>query len=93
MSDMLRVYVLAHYGGVWADVSVLPLQPLDDFLPAALTLHFPPSTKNAVAEARGDELQSQSQRSFFAYAFPDPLLSHEVSLIPFFYNNKYDVES
>ena len=30
-SDLLRVLLLAKYGGIWADTSVFPMQPLSDF--------------------------------------------------------------
>ena len=61
-SDLLRAYLLASYGGVWADTNVLPLAPLDAWLePYAL---------------------GRGSRSFFAFAFPDPALSTQVSLLP-----------
>jgi len=31
-SDLLRLELLARYGGVWADATTLPLRPLDDWL-------------------------------------------------------------
>lgn len=31
-SDMLRLWLLAEYGGVWADASLLPVKPLDSFV-------------------------------------------------------------
>jgi len=31
-SDLLRLELLARYGGVWADATLLPLRPLDDWL-------------------------------------------------------------
>ena len=35
-SDIVRVSLLAKYGGVWADASMLCMQPLDSWLPASL---------------------------------------------------------
>lgn len=35
-SDILRVHLLATHGGVWTDATVLPLRPLDDWLPEYL---------------------------------------------------------
>ena len=32
LSDVLRLDLLNRYGGVWADVSVCPVSPLDDFI-------------------------------------------------------------
>ena len=32
-SDVLRLELLSLYGGVWADVTACPLQPLDSFVP------------------------------------------------------------
>jgi hypothetical protein len=32
-ADMVRLQWLAHFGGVWADASVLPVMPLDAFAP------------------------------------------------------------
>ena len=34
-SDVLRVSLLSRYGGVWADISLCPVKPLDDFLDVA----------------------------------------------------------
>lgn len=31
-SDMLRIWLLAQFGGIWADASLLPLKPLDSFV-------------------------------------------------------------
>ena len=33
LSDLLRLELLARYGGVWADMTVCPVQPLDRWLP------------------------------------------------------------
>lgn len=47
-SDMLRLWLLAEHGGVWADMSLLPLMPLDKFIGQAVgpagfwTFHFDP---------------------------------------------------
>jgi hypothetical protein len=68
-ADLLRTYLLATYGGVWADTSVLPLAPLDAWIPQF--------------EARAPT--SQVEELFFAYTFPDPTLSWQVSLIPHTY--------
>ena len=35
-SDLLRLELLSQYGGVWADVSIMPVWPLDAWLPHAL---------------------------------------------------------
>ncbi len=35
LSDILRVRLLLQYGGVWADASLFPVLPLDDWLPDA----------------------------------------------------------
>lgn len=37
-SDIVRVSLLAKYGGVWADASMLCMQPLDTWLPASLSV-------------------------------------------------------
>ncbi len=65
-ADLIRAWLLAEHGGVWADVTLLPLAPLDAFLPRAL----PPD------------------RSFFAYTFPDPALSWEVSRLASVYDER-----
>ena len=36
ISDLVRIYLLADHGGVWADASVYCAQPLDDWLPQAM---------------------------------------------------------
>lgn len=33
LSDILRVYILSRYGGVWTDATVLPIMPLNNWLP------------------------------------------------------------
>lgn len=75
-ADLLRAYLLACYGGVWADVSVLPLVPLDDWL---------------VSKGLG-LTASRRPRAFFAYTFPDPALSWEVSVIPTIYDEWVEPE-
>ncbi|HWD37677.1 MAG TPA: FkbM family methyltransferase [Fimbriimonas sp.] len=35
LSDVVRLRLLKEHGGVWTDASVLPILPLDDWLPAA----------------------------------------------------------
>ena len=35
-TDILRTHLMATRGGVWTDATVLPVQPLDDWLPEAL---------------------------------------------------------
>ena len=37
-ADLLRTELLSLYGGVWADTSVLPVHPLDDWLEGKLAL-------------------------------------------------------
>lgn len=39
-SDVVRLELLARYGGVWADATVYCLQPLDEWLPSRLTSGF-----------------------------------------------------
>jgi len=75
-ADLLRAYLLARYGGVWTDVSVLPLVPLDNWL---------------VCDGLGHNRKVLSSRylyprNFFAYTFSDPSLSWEVSVIPTVYD-------
>jgi len=36
LADLLRLELLTRYGGVWADTAVVPMRPLDDWLPAML---------------------------------------------------------
>ena len=33
MADVLRLDLLSRYGGVWADVTTCPVQPLDSYVP------------------------------------------------------------
>lgn len=53
-SDMLRLWILAERGGVWVDASVLPLEPLDNFVGKVVrragfwTFFFPPSRNGHV---------------------------------------------
>ena len=75
-ADLLRAYLLARYGGVWADVSVLPLVPLDDWLVSEGLGH----------NRRVSTSSNHLPREFFAYTFPDPSLSWEVSVIPTIYD-------
>jgi hypothetical protein len=37
LSDVLRTRVLLDEGGIWTDASVLPIRPLDDWIPGMLT--------------------------------------------------------
>eukprot|EP00928_Gymnodinium_smaydae_P030569 TRINITY_DN22696_c0_g3_i1.p1 TRINITY_DN22696_c0_g3~~TRINITY_DN22696_c0_g3_i1.p1 ORF type:complete len:404 (-),score=31.92 TRINITY_DN22696_c0_g3_i1:45-1196(-) len=36
-SDLIRISLLAKYGGVWADAALLPLRPLDDYIQQAVS--------------------------------------------------------
>ena len=110
--------MLARFGGVWADSSLLPLAPLDDFLwkpggldpgtfascwaadaaaavgrPGHCTAGREPggscldpggaaSSSNSSGGSTGGSGSAPSHRELFAYTFPDPALSWEVSLIP-----------
>ncbi len=38
-SDILRLYLLANFGGVWADATTFCLQPLEQWLPSAMSQH------------------------------------------------------
>lgn len=40
LSDILRVYILSCKGGVWADATVLPVLPLNEWLPEAFEEDF-----------------------------------------------------
>jgi hypothetical protein len=75
-ADLLRTYLLATYGGVWADTSVLPLAPLDAWIPRLEAIH------SKRVKQRNPHNESSERDFFFAYTFPDPTLSSEVSMIP-----------
>lgn len=40
LSDILRVYILSNKGGIWADATVLPILPLNRWLPEAFEEDF-----------------------------------------------------
>lgn len=40
LSDIFRAKLLAEHGGVWADATVYPVEPLDDWLPQATSSGF-----------------------------------------------------
>jgi hypothetical protein len=64
-ADVLRLELLARYGGVWADATCFCVQPLDDWLPAKMRSGF-----FAFARPRGSRLLS----SWFLAARPGNLL-------------------
>lgn len=73
-SDLLRIHLLATFGGVWTDATVLPLVPLSLWLPAALRPGF-------FAFSQGRDLMVQNPAihatvaSWFLAAQPDNLIA------------------
>jgi hypothetical protein len=61
-SDVLRVHLLAEHGGVWADATVVPLVPLNWWLPKALEGGFFAFSwgKDLVASTDGNRLTNAS---------------------------------
>ena len=74
-SELLRAYLLATHGGVWVDLSLLPMAPLD------IPLHH---HRHLLRDHRGAEgsRSGLGRGFFFAYSFPDPTLSLNVALLP-----------
>ena len=57
-ADLLRAELLSKYGGVWADVTTVPVHPLDQWLPALLS----PGGFWAFSDADGGTIIEKSTR-------------------------------